>query len=125
MGKSQYKAHVTRAVKELIAFNAEGDYEAVIKSTEKVVIQAKKMLEFYPEPIQPEPVKAEPVKAEPVKKKPRRRITKQRKIPRNGRRIAHLQAASRRSTKMKRRVDRSSHTGSGKTRNPQRTKRHS
>ena len=68
MGKSQYKAHVTQAINKLIAFNAEGDYEAVIKSTEKVVIQAKKMLEFYPAANQPEPVKAEPVKKKPQRK---------------------------------------------------------
>ena len=75
MGKSQYKAHVTQAINRLTeaGIKAKDDYEAIIKLAEKVVIQAKKMLEFYPEPIQPEPVKAEPVKAEPVKKKPRRK----------------------------------------------------
>jgi len=60
MGKSQYKSHVTQAINKLVAFNVEGDYEAVIKSTEKVVRQAKKMLEFYPVANQPEPVKATP-----------------------------------------------------------------
>tara|TARA_A100001201_G_scaffold108338_2_gene92679 strand:- start:31 stop:1218 length:1188 start_codon:yes stop_codon:yes gene_type:complete len=73
MGKPQQKAHVTQAINRLFEIKAEGNYEAIIKSAEKVVGQAKRLLELYPELAQSEPVKAELVKAEPIKKKTRRK----------------------------------------------------